>query len=117
MLVLSIFCFAALIVLAIVGESILPLYGGNQELAERGSKASFALLGGVGFAFAQPSIWGSFAKGLQRSIAAGGSKSRLAIMLTQPGFISGVHATALLLCLGFLIATTILTVQLWRGHW
>ncbi|MDF3415857.1 hypothetical protein HKX54_15420 [Sulfitobacter sp. M57] len=117
MLIVSAISFVLLIVLALVGESILPLYGGDRELAARASKVSFVVLGGIAFAFAQPAIWGFFAGALQRVILRGGSNSSMAETLAQPGFKSGVQSVALGLCCLFLIATAVLALHLWRQRW
>ncbi|MEJ6404707.1 hypothetical protein [Yoonia sp. 2307UL14-13] len=116
MLIVSAICFVALIILAIIGEGILPIYGGDEQLAARGSKASFALLGGIAFAFAQPAIWGFFADTLQRLVARGDTKSPFADTVLQPGLKSNMQVVGMVLCALFALATLFLSFQLWRGR-
>lgn len=116
MIYASFLCLVLLVALAVTGERILPLYGGDTDLAARGSKASFALLAGCAFAFAQPVIWTWFAGVLQRLISAEATHSAIATTLHNPGFRTWVQTAATVMCWMIVIATGYLALQLWRGR-
>ncbi|MFP3384950.1 hypothetical protein [Tritonibacter sp. SIMBA_163] len=113
MLKLSAIFFVLLIALGVVGETILPFYGGDRELAARVSKVSFVLLGGIAFAFAQPAIWGWFIQAVQNAIQRSGTKSRMAQTIMRPGLKSTARSAGLGFCCFFLIMTAVLAFQLW----
>jgi hypothetical protein len=117
MLFVTYACFAILILLAIAGESTLGLFNGDRDLAARAMKAIFALLGGVGFAFAQPTIWKAFAGFVQKLSVAGGqqSESRVAKIGLHPDLKQFGGTVGVVLCAVICIASCLLAFFLFRG--
>lgn len=111
----ALFCIA-IIVLLVIGENILPLYGGDLTLAARGSKASFALLGGWAFAFAQPAIWTRFARVLQGVIPTSVEESFVANLVHHPEFVPRVRRVTVVFCWLAVLASAFLAFQLWHGR-
>lgn len=73
--------FVAMILLSLLGERILPLFGGNRELAARIYKVIFILLGTGVVIFVTPFLVSNFVERARFVIAAGGSKSDFATIL------------------------------------
>lgn len=109
----SICCFCLLGVLLLLGERTLFLFDGDRELAARGTVAMVTLLGGLGFAFAQPGIWRWFAIWLQKLVRAGGVQSPLAQLILAPRFNRHIWQAALVLCAAFACASIGLALSFW----
>lgn len=107
--------FAVLIALAAAGERLLPLFGGDRELAGRAMKALFSALAGLGFALVQPALWRAFARRTQGLIARGGGRGRLAARVRAPGFLRLVERIGLGLMAAFAAAALGLAGALWAG--
>ncbi|WP_308917990.1 hypothetical protein [Jannaschia sp. LMIT008] len=78
--------FAVLVVLGIVGERTLPLFGGDEALAARTYMIVFPLLGGAAFAAFQPWAWTRFAAALRHAIGRGGAQGRIPEWVASPAF-------------------------------
>ena len=117
MLFVTYACFAILILLAIAGESTLGLFNGDRDLAARTMKAVFALLGGVGFAFAQPAIWRAFAGFVQGMITSGGqqTESRIAKIGLHPELKQIAGTVGVVLCIIICIASCLLAYFLFKA--
>ncbi|MEP3348020.1 MAG: hypothetical protein ABJN34_03410 [Litoreibacter sp.] len=115
MWIISVICFAVLVVLAVIGEATLGLFGGDRDLARRTTLAVFALLGGVGFACLQPIIWDGFTKTLQRVIAKGGSQAPLTEIVLRPSFNDLVQGVVTKIAYVIIAASITLAWYLWNG--
>lgn len=110
MLFVTYACSAILILLAIAGENTLGLFNGDRDFAARTMKAIFALLGGVGFAFAQPAIWKTFAGFVRGMIASNDhqTESRIAKFGLHPKLTQIAGTFGIVLCIFICIASCLL---------
>lgn len=114
LLILALALFAALVLLGILGERLLPMFGGDRAAAGKAMKLVFAGLGGAALACAQPAIWQAFARRARAMIETGQSRSGFAGWLqdiltperaTTVGFAALIFCAVATLCLIWLIST------------
>ncbi|MFV0474104.1 MAG: hypothetical protein ACK5MQ_07845 [Pikeienuella sp.] len=107
--------FLILISLAVAGERLLPLFHGDRDLAGRAMKAIFISLGGLGFAFAQPALWGAYARHAQGLIARGGARGPMARWIRCPGFPRAITNISIGAMAVFALVSLGLSWAVWTG--
>lgn len=110
------FLFACLVVLAVLNERTLPLFGGDRDLAARAMKVIFALFGGVAVGLAQPFFWQKVITGVQARVRQGGSESGFAQWLLRPDLKEQFATLGWVALILVLIATAVLAGLIWTGR-
>ena len=116
LLILSGVLFAILVGFALLGERTLPLYGGDREFAARASKALFAALGGLAFAFAQPTIWSAFGRWVQSLIGQSSARGSMRDWIVSSAFRDLTGTAGITLCVVFAAVSIGFTYALWTGR-
>ncbi|MQQ10612.1 hypothetical protein GFB49_19335 [Epibacterium sp. SM1979] len=110
------FLFVCLVALAVLNERILPLFGGDRDLAARVMKVVFALFGGVAVGLAQPFFWQKAIASVQARVRQGGSESGFAQWLLRPELKDQFATLGWIALLLALIATALVAGLIWAGR-
>ncbi len=105
--------FLLVVLLALLGERTLPLFGGNRELAARVYKSAFAVLGGSMAGLAAPFIVTTFTARLRTVLAAAGSDNPVASLLLANGVPHAANVVGFTLLVVFMLAGTVAAVLIW----
>lgn len=108
--------FCLMILLSLLGEKTLFLFNGDRALAARVYKTMFTLIGAAVLSLAVPFIVTSFVEKLRIVLAAGDSKSGIALLLLRDNVPQMAQTLGLTLMGVFAIAGIIATITIWIGQ-
>lgn len=108
---LVLFCLA--IVLSILGERTLPLFGGDYDLAGRFYKTFYAILWGCIAGFSAPIAVVSFISKLRIVLATNGGDSRIAQLLLRDDILRFAQIIGFTLMVVFVLSGFIVACIIW----